>query len=135
MVENWDGPPTGYDWKQFLASVRLVRLTKLDSRPWSSTATDTTEPYEKDRTLSLQAVIFTPGARVDLSYTQEFKMISSMQKNSYYRLLGLQHECVVCQFVFAFTRALQETVDVSVIQIKTASDEYYYFLLLCSNDI
>lgn len=37
MVENWDGPPTGYDWKQFLASVRLVRLTKLDRRPWWST--------------------------------------------------------------------------------------------------
>lgn len=34
MVENWDGPPTGYDWKQFLASVRLVRFTKLDRRPW-----------------------------------------------------------------------------------------------------
>lgn len=36
MVENCEGPPTGYDWKQFLASVRLVSLTKLDSRPWWS---------------------------------------------------------------------------------------------------
>lgn len=33
MVENWEGPPTGYDWKQFLASVRLVKFTKLESRP------------------------------------------------------------------------------------------------------
>lgn len=34
MVENCEGPPTGYDWKQFLARVRLVRLTRLDRRPW-----------------------------------------------------------------------------------------------------
>lgn len=33
IVENWDGPPTGQDWKQFLASVKLVSLTRLDKRP------------------------------------------------------------------------------------------------------
>ena len=33
MVENCEGPPTGYDWKQFLARVRLVRLTRLERSP------------------------------------------------------------------------------------------------------
>lgn len=32
MVENWDGPPTGYNWKQFLAKVKLFSFTRLDKR-------------------------------------------------------------------------------------------------------
>jgi hypothetical protein len=32
MVENWDGPPTGYNWKQFLANVKLFSFTRLDNR-------------------------------------------------------------------------------------------------------
>lgn len=54
MVENWDGPPTGYDWKQFLASVKLVRLTKLDSRPWPNTETVAwQESYEQDKAVGI----------------------------------------------------------------------------------
>lgn len=56
MVENWDGPPTGYDWKQFLASVKLVRLTKLDSRPWGSTKTDWTHVITAGRALLVQVI-------------------------------------------------------------------------------
>lgn len=32
MVENCDGPPTGYNWKQFLAKVKLFNFTRLDKR-------------------------------------------------------------------------------------------------------
>lgn len=53
MVENWDGPPTGYDWKQFLASVRLVRFTKLDRRPWLRTKNgDKEKPQDQSRTIN-----------------------------------------------------------------------------------
>lgn len=32
-LQNWEGPPTGYDVKQFRDNVKLVKLERLDRSP------------------------------------------------------------------------------------------------------